>query len=887
MAHFSLYEMNGKILPSLIAILLAAEAFLFTPYARSQDTTGYYKRVYETRRIQSAPPRIDGKYNDACWDEVTWSQWYVQHMPVEGGTPSEKTRLKVLYDNRNIYVFIRAYEKDPSRIRRFICQRDALFEGGDIVGINFDSYNDHKTGFEFDVTAGGTQVDLLLNNVNYMNPDFNWNAVWYSGVSVDDSGWCAEMRIPLSQLRYSSDSVQVWGMHAWRWISRNMEEDQWSLIPRNTNAFIHSFGQLHGIRDLPKNRRLEIMPYTLGSLRTNKHEEGNPFTGSIWRGTFGADGRVGIRSNFTFDYTFNPDFGQVEADPSVMNLTAFETFYEEKRPFFLEGKNILSFDTGSDEDLVFYSRRIGSAPPYAAPSDSAIFTETPGNTSILDALKISGKTANGLSLGILQSFTPPEYSSIYTNERYIHRMASPPTNYFVGRVQKDFHKGNTSIGGILTSVNRFFSQEHLNFLSKQAYTGGLDFIHYWKEREYFITANFVGSYISGSQEAILRLQRSSARYFQRPDANHLAVDSSLSVISGTGGLIGIGKEGNSKLIAGQKIFWRSPGLDLNDIGYMREADVIGSQSMVGYRETKPGKILRSYSVVFSLDYNWDFAGVPVKGRSELETQFVFNNKWTGQVHLNRFFSARDNRLLRGGYALRTDPYHLIFATLQTDDSRNLSFNLQYNSAWYSDGFSYLQRFAPGIKIRFSSQFSITSQINYEQNQDALQYVTSFGTEQQPIAILGALKQKTLGITIRTGFYFTPDFSLQYYGSPFISTGRYVAFRVVTDPLNESFDQRFYLFRDTETTLADGNYTLTRGSTSYSFPNPDFTMLEFRSNFVARWEYKPGSVFYFVWTHQRNDYRNIFHPAMDDNMDSLFGLYPENMFLIKLNYYFSL
>ncbi|HQK38451.1 MAG TPA: DUF5916 domain-containing protein, partial [Bacteroidales bacterium] len=455
------------------------------------------------------------------------------------------------------------------------------------------------------------------------------------------------------------------------------------------------------------------------------------------------------------------------------------------------------------------------------------------------------------------------------------------------RVQKDFHKGNTSIGGILTSVNRFFSQEHLNFLSKQAYTGGLDFIHYWKEREYFITANFVGSYISGSQEAILRLQRSSARYFQRPDANHLAVDSSLSVISGTGGLIGIGKEGNSKLIAGQKIFWRSPGLDLNDIGYMREADVIGSQSMVGYRETKPGKILRSYSVVFSLDYNWDFAGVPVKGRSELETQFVFNNKWTGQVHLNRFFSARDNRLLRGGYALRTDPYHLIFATLQTDDSRNLSFNLQYNSAWYSDGFSYLQRFAPGIKIRFSSQFSITSQINYEQNQDALQYVTSFGTEQQPIAILGALKQKTLGITIRTGFYFTPDFSLQYYGSPFISTGRYVAFRVVTDPLNESFDQRFYLFRDTETTLADGNYTLTRGSTSYSFPNPDFTMLEFRSNFVARWEYKPGSVFYFVWTHQRNDYRNIFHPAMDDNMDSLFGLYPENMFLIKLNYYFSL
>lgn len=879
--------MKQNALPSLYIFLFHAGMLLLQGKAFSQDTTGYYKRIYVTKRFTSAPPKIDGKDHDACWAEVSWSQWYVQQMPVEGGTPSQKTRMKVLYDDRNIYVFIRAYDNEPKKIKHFITQRDNLFEGGDIVGINFDSYNDHRTGFEFDVSAGGTQTDLLLNNVNYMNPDLNWNAVWYSAVTLDDSGWCAEMRIPLSQLRYSNDSVQVWGMHCWRWISRNMEENQWSLIPRNTNAFIHNFGELHGIYGLPKNRRIEIMPYALGSLHNVKKETENPFTGSTWQGTFGADGRIGLGSNFTFDYTFNPDFGQVEADPSVMNLTAFETFYEEKRPFFLEGKNILSFETGLDEDLVFYSRRIGSAPPYVAPSDTGIFTETPGNTSILDALKISGKTANGLSLGILQSYTPPEYSTLYTNNRYTHRMASPPTNYFVGRIQQDFQKGNTSIGGILTSVNRFFSQKHLDFLSKQAYTGGFDFIHYWKNREYYLTANLLGSYIAGSKDAILRLQRSSARYFQQPDAAHLEIDSTRTSLSGTGGMVGIGKEGNSKFIASQKIFWRSPGLELNDMGYMKQADIIGSESMIGYRETKPGKILRSYSLGLSLNYAWDFAGNPVNGKTELETEFWFNNKWIGQIHLNRFFTAYDNRLLRGGYSLKTDPYTLVFVTAQTDESRNLSFNVQYNGAWFTDGFTSLQRFAPGIKIRFSPRFNIGSQVDYENNKNAIQYVTAFGTEQQPIAILGALKQKTLGITVRAGFYFTPTFALQYYGSPFISTGRYVSFREVTDPLNDSFEKRFYLFSKAETTLENDTYTLSHGSKTFAFQNPDFTMLEFRSNFVLRWEYKPGSVFYFVWTHQRNGYNSAFNPEMGENMDSLFGIFPDNMFLIKLNYYFSL
>ncbi|HJX71772.1 MAG TPA: DUF5916 domain-containing protein, partial [Bacteroidales bacterium] len=279
---------------------------------------GRIKRVYQTEEI-SNPPKIDGILNDICWKSGNWSSGYRQFMPEEGAEPSAKTEIKILYDELNIYVAIRAFD-DPEKIDRQMGRRDHF--NGDIVGICFDSYFDHRAGYEFDLTAAGVKLDLLLFNGGW---DTNWDAVWYGEVGFEDSAWVAEMQIPLSQLRYDNIDEQIWGMHSWRWINRNQEENQWNLMPRDNNNYPHYFGEIHGIRNISRSRKIELLPFSLAKLSTSAKEAGNPFaTGKETNINAGMDGKIGIASNFTLDFTINPDFGQVEADPAELNLTVFE-----------------------------------------------------------------------------------------------------------------------------------------------------------------------------------------------------------------------------------------------------------------------------------------------------------------------------------------------------------------------------------------------------------------------------------------------------------------------------------------------------------------------------------------------------------------------------------
>jgi len=369
-------------------------------------------RTYTASRLTTEAPVIDGKLADACWSTGTWAGDFTQWIPTEGAKPSQPTELKILYDNRNIYIAIRAHDKEPEKILVRSGRRDQF--QGDVVGIGFDSYHDRRTGFEFHLTSYGQKIDDVVTNP--CNSDFNWNAVWSGKVGMEDSAWVAEMEIPLSQLRYSNEEEQVWGMHCWRWIDRLQEESDWEVQSSTGPGILHLFGELHGIQGLPKSRRLELMPYAVGKLNVFEKQPENPFrkNGYTAAGTIGIDAKIGISSNFTLDVSLNPDFGQVEADPSVMNLTAFETFYEEKRPFFLEGRNIFNYEL--DDMSLFYSRRIGHAPVYEPSSDSGVFTKIPENTSIVNAIKFSGKTAGGLSLGILQSFTSRENALIRTGQ---------------------------------------------------------------------------------------------------------------------------------------------------------------------------------------------------------------------------------------------------------------------------------------------------------------------------------------------------------------------------------------------------------------------------------------------------------------------------------------
>jgi hypothetical protein len=843
--------------------------------------------VYTTSRLVSAKPVIDGKLDDECWKNGTWAGNYTQFIPKEGAQPTYPTELNIQYDDKNLYIAFRAYDGEPDKILRLAGVRDETV--GDMVGITLDSYRDYRTGFEFTMTAWGQKVDLVL--FNPMNWDFNWNAVWKAKVGTEDSAWVAEYEVPLSQLRYSNKDEQVWGMHTWRWISRLQEESNWEKQSKTGPGMLYNFGELRGIKGLKKSRRLEIMPFALGDLRTMKKEPGNPYAdkGKEWGGNIGLDAKIGISSNFTVDLTVNPDFGQVESDPSVMNLTAFETFYEEKRPFFLEGLTI--FDYKFDNQSLFYSRRIGHSPALSVNPNDNQFVNSPDNTTILSAIKFSGTTSKGLSVGLIQSLTANEYARVSDRDGNRSRQkVEPLTNYMVARVQKGFNAGNTVVGGMLTSTNRFIKDSNLEFLTSDAYTGGLDLLHHMKDKEFFIDARLIGSYVNGSKEAITALQESSARYAQRPGAYYLRYDTSLTSLSGYGGKFRIGK--------GSKGLWRystggsmlSPGLELNDLGYMNTADEVSQENELTYFVNQPVSIFRTYNITLEQFNKWNFNAVYLGSGFHLSFTSEFKNQWSFSTNLILHSAALDTRILRGGYDMMM-PYKLSsFGSLKSDPSKKITAEIEYRYDKSGNNSASGYQLAPGITYRPINNLKISLAADYTDNHDNLQYVATKYFTRGDRYILGTIDQKTLGMTFRVDLNLTPEFSIQYYGSPFISRGSYSDFKHVTNPEANVYGDRFEVYPEQE--LSGGVYNLSDYAdnghrTDYTIANPDFNFHEFRSNLVAKWEYRLGSFLYLVWSSERTGNTGSSRASIGESYKELRDIFPNNIFLIKLNYWFSL
>jgi hypothetical protein len=857
--------------------------------AGKKDTTvnqvpGKNVRTYTTMRLTTPKPVIDGKLDDACWKTGTWATNFTQWVPVEGGKPTYRTEVNILYDDKNMYVAIRALDKEPAKIQRFAGMRDEFV--GDIMGINFDSYHDHRTGFEFDLTAYGQQIDLVLFNPN--NWDVSWNPVWKGKTGMEDSAWVAEMEIPLSQLRYSKDDNQVWGMHIWRWIGRLQEESDWERQTLTNAGVLYNFGELYGIHGLKKSSRLEIMPYALGRLDTYSSDQSNPFTrkGKDWSGKIGLDAKIGLSSNFTVDMTVNPDFGQVESDPSVMNLTAFETFYEEKRPFFLEGSTIFNYNF--DDLNLFYSRRIGHAPSYSVPSQDNLFSKAPENTTILDAVKLSGKTAGGLSVGVIQSLTAREFAQVADAGGNKDKIAVEPlTNYTVTRIQQDYNQGTTTFGGMITSANRFIRDASLEFLNRNAYTGGLDLLHQWKDKKYFIDARVVGSYIQGSKESVRLLQESSARYYQRPGADYLDYDTTRTQLGGYGGKFKIGKgSGLWRYSAG--IRWLSPGLELNDLGYMQSSDDITQESNISYFVNKPVSIFRTYSANLEQFNSWNFNGSYLGSGAHLSFMTDFTNMWGFQANIIGHTRQLDTRILRGGPDMLVPSELSLFGGVNTDRSKLISAVIEYQYDAKNNHAAWDYAIDPGITARPVNSLKIGISAHYSENHDQMQYVATQHTATGSRYILGTIDQSTLGLTFRVDFSITPELSVQYYGSPFISKGSYSRFKNITDPMNPEFNKRFVLYP--EPVLADGKYNLDEngdGVTDYTVDNPDFNFHQFRSNLVAKWQCMPGSYLYFVWSSERTGNAKNADASMGQSFKQLWNVFPGNIFLIKFNYWFSL
>ncbi|MBK7214133.1 MAG: carbohydrate binding family 9 domain-containing protein [Bacteroidales bacterium] len=561
----------------------------------------FSQRSYQTARLSGPAPQIDGIINDASWESVSWGDSFTQREPYDGKSPSQQTAFRILYDDKFVYVAIRAFDSVPSDIVTRLTRRDNT--DADWVGIIFDSYNDNLTGFGFAVTASGVKMDLMI--INDGQDDESWDAIWNAKSHIDAQGWTAEFSIPLSQLRFSGKDEMTWGLNVMRYIYRKEEMSVWQPIARNAPGFVSLFGDLQGLKGIKPKREVEILPYMVTKAQYDEKEEGNPFaTGKSYGFNTGIDGKIGLTNDFTLNFTVNPDFGQVEADPSEVNLTAFESYFEEKRPFFIEGKNIFDFRlTGGDGDdtqnNMFYSRRIGREPHYYPETADGEYMKMPSTSHILGSFKVSGKSRKGLSVGILESLTGVEKAKFDLSGNRREMTVEPFTNYFVGRVMQDFNKGVSSLGGIFTSTNRSISVDYLKDLPSAAYTGGLDYTHSWKNKTYYYSLKMVGTRLSGDTKAITTLQESSAHYYQSPDKKHVRIDTTATSLSGYAGTFEIGKQGNGHFNFMTWLTMRSPGVDFNDIGFMRQADEIQHVFWLGYRKYEPVGIFKSFGLNFN------------------------------------------------------------------------------------------------------------------------------------------------------------------------------------------------------------------------------------------------------------------------------------------------
>jgi hypothetical protein len=848
---------------------------------------------YTTQRTGTNPPEIDGKLEDAVWAEVAWGDSFTQRQPYDGKPPTFKTQFKILYDDINIYVGIRAFDDNPLTIVKRLTRRDE--SDGDIVEVTFDSYFDKLTGFQFTVNAAGVKSDAILTNDN--NNDFTWDPIWFVKTNVDSLGWTAEMKIPLNQLRFSSKPEQTWGLQVFRLLYAKQEVSIWKYIPKEASGWVSLFGELNGIRNLVPKREIEVVPYTVVQSDRFEKEEGNPFAdGSKNTLSAGVDGKIGITNDFTLNYTINPDFGQVEADPSEVNLSAFESYFEEKRPFFIEGKNIFDFkptngDGGNSSDNLFYSRRIGRIPHHSPDLSDNEYASVPDHTDILGAFKLSGKTRNGFSAGLLETFTQKEVAKIDLEGVERKEAVEPFTNYAAGSLQKDFKKGNTVIGGMFTATNRSITDSVLDFLPASAYTGGINFIQNWDNKAYAFRFNGIFSLVKGSEKAMLDLQESSTHYFQRPDRDYVPVDSSLKRLVGHGGTLEFAKNGKGHLRYMAWVTWRSPGLELNDIGYLRESDVVQQVFWAGYRIWEPFSIFRSMNFNFNQWSAFNFGGENLYKGGNMNANINFKNFWFFGTGINRDGKSLSMGDLWGGPGLRYEGGWNWWISVNTDYRKKLQFYANSSFYWGDVQSQTYKNYNAGFTYKPTNALSFSVSPFYSYGNTQTQHVTNEDVGDETRYIMASMLSESFGASVRVNLSLSPEISIQYYGQPFIFSGKYTEFKNITVPRAEKLGERFHLYTADELTYdeVENTYSVDEnadGASELSFDNPNFNFFQFRSNFVARWEYLPGSSIYLVWSQGRtgDDENGNFRFAK--NMDQLFAVHPQNIFLVKVSFRIS-
>jgi hypothetical protein len=853
------------------------------------------KKIYTTARITTDPPHIDGIIDEEAWDAVEWDGDFIQRIPYEKNPPSQQTAFKIIYDDENLYVGIRCFDTSPDSIVKRMSRRDGF--DGDWIEINIDSYHDLRTAFSFTVNAAGVKGDeAITNDINW---DTSWDPIWYVKTGIDSLGWTAEMRIPLTQLRFSLQEEYIWGLQFTRRLYRKEEISNWQFISPNASGWVHNFGELHGIRNIRPQKQKDIVPYVVSRYEHYEKEEGNPFAdGRDFIATAGIDGKIGVTNNLTLDFTVNPDFGQVEADPSEVNLTTFETKFKDKRPFFIEGSDILSYDflpEGShlSNDNLFYSRRIGRPPARELDLPDSAYEETIKSTTILGALKLTGKTRSGWSIGLLESFTQKEVAEVEEYGQRRKEEMEPFTNYFAARVQKEMNNSNTRLGAMVTAANRDLSDPELDtIMNRTAYTGGINFNHQWKDKTYYFDVMAGFSHLRGNEKAIYEIQTSAPHFFQRTDASHLKADSTLTSLNGFGGTIQYGRAGNSKLQYIALLTWRSPGFHLNDIGYLHNDDEIQEVAWIGYFQHEPFSIFRSLNLNIAQWYGLTFGGERRYIGGSFDAYCDFKNFWelgAGVARGGKFIQTEE---LRGGPSLLNDGDTQIASYLETDHRKKIRFS--FNNIIYilDHNTAFGEYYSIGMTVQISDALNFSVAPTWQKSNNKIAYVDNVDYMEGQRYVRGNINRTQTSVVVRLNYNISPDFTVQYYGMPFIAAGKYCELKYISDSKADDINDRYVHYTEGQIELDGINniYNIDEnndGTIDYSFYNPDFNHFDFNSNLVIRWEYLPGSTLYLVWSQNRFDERTDGRFSLMNDIKELFRIYPYDIFLIKLSYRFAL
>jgi len=808
-----------------------------------------------------APVVIDGRADDPIWRTAPIISEFVQFTPMEGGPARYKTEAQVAYDDRNFYAFIRAYDPEPAKISTVLARRDVR-PPTDQLKIVIDSFHDRRSGFEFAVSPGGVKRDFAVYDDT--NEDGSWDGVWDVATRVDSLGWTAEFEIPLSQLRYASSPTHTFGFGVWRDIERFKERVSWPSYRPSQLGFASQLGDLTGIDGIPAPRRFDVMPYVVAKSEPRPTAEGFDHHQSL---TGGADFKYGLTSNFTIDGTVNPDFGQVEQDPAVLNLTQFETFLQEKRPFFLEGTGVYRFPVNSNQvndtgEGLFYSRRIGRAPQlsYLYGDASAVTS-----TTILGAGKLTGRTAGGLTIGALDAVTRRETGvSDVTIE--------PATNYGDVRLQQDLNHHHSGVGLILTSVNRSLDDASSDFLRRSAYVGGIDARHqFGPGNNYLLTGAVTATRIDGTAGAVLATQTDPAHQYQRPDGP-LRVDSTRTSLAGDAETIHFAKYGGGIVVFETSYQRISPGYEINDLGFLNRADWQDQSTWMGLQFLRRTKVYDRLNWNFNFWQDWTSAGDLLLERAvNTNVHVQFHNNWFAHAGgtLGQLGGAFSDRATRGGPALRVSSYAAPWVEIQGDQRFILYPDVFAQVVTADEGHTNRYSLSPSLQVRLSARMTPSIGLSYSRNHDHTQFFHNFDVAGVTHYTFAHLDQTTVGLTLRVDYTVSTTLTLQIYANPFVSKGTYSDVREVANARAESYEDRFTPYAGS---LAGG-------------PGPfDFT--QFNSNTVLRWEYHPGSSLYLVWTQGRQDFEPVGGGVLSDDLDHLFHVQPANTFLVKVVHWFD-